>query len=189
MTHPADSQDRDLRRRLEALRIDAPDDGFRATLHRRLVEAGTPAAPSAWARLAEALRAPGLRWPALGAAAGLAAALLVAAPALRAPAGAPAGGTVLPSTRVAVVRLNLAADAPVDAAHIRVSLPPGLAFWADGQALASRELSWSQPLEPGDNEIPIAVRGQQPGRYRIGVAADVGGQRIQEEILLEVTGG
>lgn len=190
MSHPADSQDRALRERLRALRVDPPEDGFQAALHRRLAEAGPPADPSPWARLGAAVRWRGLAWPALGAALGAAAALALAGPALR-QAGAPAApfGTSMASSQVAVVRLNLTAEAPVEAALIRVSLPPGLAFWADGEALASREFEWSQPLGAGDNEIPIAVRGQRPGRYRIGVDARIGGQRIQDEILIEVTGG
>jgi hypothetical protein len=191
MTTPADHQDRELRQRLSALRTDPPvDAAFRAALHRRLAEAGPPAEPSRWGRLAEALRTRRLLWPALGAAAGAAAVLLLASPMLRHPDAAPAPfGTSLRATQVAVVRLNLSADGPVDAAHIRVSLPPGLSFWAEGQELAVRDFEWSQPLEAGDNEIPIAVRGQRPGRYRIGVDARVGGQRIQDEVLIEVTGG
>ncbi len=189
MSHPADSQDRELRQRLSALRTELPEGDFQASLRRRLLAAGPPPAPSAWARLAEALRLRRLAWPALAAVAGAAAVLLVSAPSVRLPAAPAAFGTALPSTQVAVVRLNLSADGPVDAARIKISLPPGLSFWADGQALAVRQFEWSQPLDAGDNEIPIAVRGQQPGRYRIGVDAQVGGQRIQDEVLIEVTGG
>lgn len=191
MTHQADRQDRELRHRLSALRADPPDEAaFRAALHRRLAEAGPPPQPSRLGRLAGVLRARRLAWTALGAAAGAAAVLLLASPGPRRPdAGAAPFGTALRATQVAVVRLNLSADGPVDAAHIRISLPPGLSFWAEGRELAARDLEWSQPLSAGDNEIPIAVRGQQPGRYRIGVDALVGGQRIQDEVLLEVTGG
>jgi hypothetical protein len=189
MTHPLDTEDRELRRRLGALRADLPEGDFQASLRQRLVAAGPPADPSPWARLAEALRPRQVRWAAL-AAVGAAALLLVTGLALRPPAGGGKPfGTTLASTQVAVVRLNLSAEAPVDAAHIRITLPPGLSFWADGQALAARHLEWSQPLEAGDNEIPIAVRGQRPGRYRIAVDARIGGQRIEDEVLIEVTGG
>lgn len=188
MTHTGDHQDRELRRRLAALRVDPPGGDFQAGLHRRLVEAGAPPAPSRWARLAEVLTPRRLLWPALGAA--VAAAVLLATPALRGPGGAGAPfGTTLASSQVAVVRLNLSADAPVEAAHIRVSLPSGLTFWAEGRELDARDLEWSQPLQAGDNEIPIAVRGQRPGRYRIAVLTRVDGQRIEDEVLLEVTGG
>jgi len=191
MTYPADHQDQELRQRLSALRTDLPDGGaFRAALHQRLAEGGEPVEPSGWARLGEVLGSRRLAWPALGVAAGAAAVLLLATPVLRHAGDAAAPfGTSLQATQVAVVRLNLSADGPVDAAHIRISLPPGLAFWADGQELAARAFEWSQPLSAGDNEIPIAVRGQRPGRYRIGVDALVGGQRIQDEVLIEVTGG
>jgi len=189
MNRPADHEELELRRRLSALRTDPLDGDFQAGLRRRLLEAGPPPDPSPWARLVEALRPRPVRWAAL-AAAGATALLLITGLALRQPAaeGKPFG-TTLASSQVAVVRLNLSADAPIDAAHIRITLPPGLSFWADGQELAARDFEWSQPLEAGDNEIPIAVRGQRPGRYRIAVDARIGGQRIEDEVLIEVTGG
>lgn len=190
MTHPGDDQDRELRRRLGALRSDLPDGDFQASLRRRLLAAGPPEDPSRWRRMAEALRPRRVVWPALGAAAGVAAFLLLAAPALRHPGDAAAPfGTLLPTTQVAVVRLTLSAEASVDAAHIRVSLPTGLSFWADGREVPARDLEWTQPLDAGDNEIPIAIRGRQPGRYRIAVNARIGEQRIDDEVLIEVTRG
>lgn len=185
----AERQDQELRRRLAALRTDPPDGDFQASLRRRLLAAGPPADPSLRGRLAQALRPRRLLWPAVGAAAGVAAFLLLASPASLRPGPAAPFGTLLPATRVAVVRLNLSADAPVEAARIRVSLPPGLSFWAEGRELAVRDLEWTQPLETGDNEIPIAVKGSQPGRYRIGVDARIGDQRIDDEVLIEVTRG
>jgi hypothetical protein len=188
MNQPGDSQDPELRRRLAALRAELPDGDFQAGLRRRLVAAGPPVEPSPWTRLIEALRPRPVRWAAL-AAGGAAALLLAGGLALRQPAAAGKPfGTTLASTQVAVVRLNLTAEAPVEAAHIRISLPPGLSFWAEGQELAAREFEWSQPLDAGDNEIPIAVRGQRPGRYRIAVDTRIGGQRIEDEVLIEVTG-
>ena len=77
----------------------------------------------------------------------------------------------------------------VEAARIRVSLPAGLSFWSEGRELAQRDFEWTQPLSTGDNEIPIAVRGQRPGRYRIGVETRIGNERIEDEIMIEVTGG
>jgi hypothetical protein len=204
MIHPEDHQavdrqptapgDDAVRARLAALRVDPPDDGFAFSLHRRLVEAGPPPAPSGWAALVARLREPRLRWPALGLAAGVAA-FLVLAPLTgrwwRGDAGGQAGGpaAVLATSQVAVVRLNLSADVAVADARIRITLPAGLSFWSDGQALAQRDFEWSQPLTAGDNEIPIAVRGQQAGRYRIAVDAMVGGQRVEDTVLIEVTPG
>jgi len=189
MTPRDDRTDEALRERLAALRTELPDDGFQASLRRRLVAAGPPADPSPWARWRERLGAPAVLWPALGAAAGLAVFLLLSPPGPAAPDGRTLVATVVPATQVALVRLTLSADAAVDAAHIRVTLPPGLSFWADGEALAQRDFEWTQALAPGDNEIPIAVRGQSPGRYRIAVDARIGGQRVEDEVLIEVTGG
>jgi len=189
MNHSDDRADLEIRERLAALRADLPDDGFQASLHRRLVAAGPPIDPSPWARWRERLAAPAFYWPALGAAAGLAMVLLLSRPGPTAPDGRALAATVVPATQVALVRLTLSADAAVDAAHIRVTLPPGLSFWAEGQALAQRDFEWTQALAPGDNEIPIAVRGQNPGRYRIAVDATIGGQRVEDVVLIEVTGG
>jgi hypothetical protein len=77
----------------------------------------------------------------------------------------------------------------VESARIRVSLPQGLVFWSDGKALPQPALEWTQPLAAGDNDIPIAVRGERPGRYRMTVSALVGGERVEHEVLLEVTAG
>jgi hypothetical protein len=192
MNQPADNGDRDVRARLAALRTDLPEGDFHASLRRRLVAAGPPVNPSPWRRLAGLFQARQVFWPALGLAAGVAAFLVLASPT---PGPTPPGSEVarlvtrLPASQVAVVRLTLSADGPVDAARIRVSLPPGLSFWAEGRELAQRDFEWTQALATGDNEIPIAVRGQRPGRYRIGVETRIGGERIDDEIMIEVTGG
>jgi hypothetical protein len=190
MNQPVDSGDGDLRERLAALRTDLPEGDFKLALRQRLQAAGPPLDPSPWRRLAELLQARQLFWPALGAAAGVAAFLLLASPA-PAPVGTDVArlATRLPASQVAVVRLTLSADGPVEAARIRVSLPAGLSFWAEGRELAQRDFEWTQALTTGDNEIPIAVRGQRPGRYRIGVETRFGGERIEDEIMIEVTGG
>jgi hypothetical protein len=197
MSQGRDSWDGDLRERLRALRVDPPERDFQASLHRRLVEAGPPVAPSPLARLRDALRERRLLWPVAGAIAGAAAALalVLARPALIGP-GAVGGGpaavadaAVVPATKVALVRVNLTAEAAVDEALIRVTLPPGLSFWADGAELPQRTFEWIQPLRAGDNEIPVAVRGQRPGRYRVAMTARVGDQRIEDEVLIEVVKG
>lgn len=185
--------DRDVRDALRALRVD-PDPGeFEAGLRRKLLAAGPPEAPAPWRRLLDVLtRRPAVLWPALGAVAGLLVFAFASTLPIRQPAHDPATAaavTVLPATRVAVVRVNLSAEVPVDAAHIRVSLPPELSFWADGRELPQRTFEWTQALGAGDNEIPIAVRGKRPGRYRIAVSAVIGADRVDDEIVLEVTSG
>jgi hypothetical protein len=193
MSSPSEPDDRDLRARLRALRVDPPEGEFQAALRRRLLEEGPPGPASLRQRVEELLRGPRpLLWPGLGAFAGAAAAvaLLVLQPWAGPPGAAPAGTvTLLPATRVAVVRINLAAEVAVEAAHIRVTLPAGLSFWADGRELPQRSFEWTQALRSGDNEMPIAVRGQRPGRYRIAVDARIGGERVEDEILLDVVDG
>jgi hypothetical protein len=184
------SDGRDLRDRLRDLKMDAPDDGFSASLHRRLVAAGSPEVPGVWRRLWPSLRAePRVLWPAFGVAAGLAVFLVLGQ---LHDVSHPRGGGVVaqfPATKVAVVRVNLSAEVAVESAHIRISLPEGLYFWADGRELPQRSFEWSQPLRAGDNDIPIAVRGQTPGRYRLTVSTRIGEQHIDEDVVLEVVEG
>lgn len=198
MSDAPDTERRDVAGDLRALRVDPTDDGFSAALHRRLVAAGLPDKPPLWRRLWSPqpfdLRT---LWPAAGVALGAGAFLLLAspreAPQTVAPglglAAAPAPATQLPATKVAVVRMNLSAEVAVESAQIRISLPEGLTFWSDGQELAERSFEWSQPLEAGHNEIPIAVRGHRPGRYRLTVSALIAGQRVEDVVLLEVIDG
>ncbi|MGC3998509.1 MAG: hypothetical protein QM767_14010 [Anaeromyxobacter sp.] len=182
--------DRELRDRLRALRVDQGAEDFTLALRRKLVAAGPPAPPSRWAALVESFHDRRVRWAAGAAALGAAAALLLVVvmggTSLLRPARPSA---VLSATQVAVVRLNLSADVPVEAALIRVTLPPELSFWASGESLPQRSFEWTQPLSRGDNEIPIAVRGQRPGRYRIHVDAEVGGARVRDEVVIEVVDG
>jgi hypothetical protein len=182
-------EDREVRERLRALRVDPPEGDFPAALRRRLVAAGPPRAPSPWWRLLELVLDRRVLWPAAGLAAGVAA-FLALSPGR--PPPSPVVGreaAVVPVTRVAVVRLTLSADVPVDAARIRVTLPPQLSFWSDGRALAQRSFEWTQPLAAGDNEIPIAVRGERPGRYRIAVDAHIGAETVEDEVVIEVVSG
>jgi hypothetical protein len=177
----------DLPDRLRSLSEDPPDGGFAAALHRRLAEAGAPRPLPFWRRLPE-MR---LLWPALAGATAVAAVLVFGV--LRArPAARPrevAAATQLPATKVAMVRVNLSAEVEVADAHIRVELPEGLAFWSDGEELNQRHFEWTQALRAGDNEIPIAVRGLKPGRYRMPVSALIGSERVEDEVLLQVVDG
>jgi hypothetical protein len=185
------SEGRDLRDRLRDLKVDAPDDGFSAALHRRLVGVGSPDVPGIWRRLWPSLKAePRVLWPAFGLAAGVAVFLVLGQ--VRDLSHSHGSGTVvaqLPATKVAVVRVNLSAEVAVESAHIRISLPDGLYFWADGHELAQRSFEWSQPLHAGDNDIPIAVRGEKLGRYRLTVSTRIGEQHIDEDVVLEVVEG
>ncbi len=194
MNHLDDKGDAALRDRLRSLRVDPPDAGFTGALHRRLAAAGEPSEPSLFQRLA-ARRPAALRlaWPAAGLAAGLACFLSLSwlrPPAPQATAGERLGAaTEVPSTKVAVIRVNLVVEAQVASAEIRIQLPDGIVFWTDGEALARRSFGWTQPLAAGDNEIPIAVRGSRPGLYRVKVSARIGDEWVDDEIPLEVVGG
>ena len=199
MSEPEETEDRALRERLGALREDTPSLGFQSALHRRLVEAGPPEPGPGWDRVRWLFRrrAPWL-WPVMGAAAGVAAFLMMSAvqqpptpPAVAAEASRPleTPGTQVPVSKVAVIKLDFTADVAVEQADFQVSLPEGLSFWADGQELELRSFRWTQALNAGSNVIPIAVRGQKPGRYLVTAQARTGNQRIEHDVVLEVTEG
>ena len=176
----------DVEARLRTLREDPPDGGFEAALHRKLAQAGAPHPPPLWRRV------PQWRffWPSLAGATALAlAAILFARPHQRVVPRGEAAVTELPATKVAVVRVNLSAEVEVQDAQIRVELPEGLAFWSDGEQLGQRQFEWTQRLRAGDNEIPIAVRGLRPGRYRMTVSALIGSERVTDEVVLQVVDG
>lgn len=199
MSEPEENEDRALRERLAALRDDAPGLDFQATLHRRLVEAGPPTPAPGWDAVRSFWRrhAPVL-WPAVGIAAGVATFLVLGAvrdlPGANVPESPQARalerpGTQVPVSKVAVIKLDFTADVAVEQADFQVSLPEGLSFWADGEELPLRSFQWTQALSAGSNVIPIAVRGQRPGRYLVTALARAGDQRIEHDVVLEVTGG
>jgi hypothetical protein len=137
-------------------------------------------------------------WPAIGAMAGVAA-FLVMSVVQRPPTVVEgpgretqaliAPGTVLPVSKVAVIKLDFTVDVGVEQADFQVSLPEGLAFYADGEELPLRSFEWTQPLNAGSNVIPIAVRGLKPGRYLLTAMARAHGQTIEHDVVLEVTEG
>jgi hypothetical protein len=199
MTESEETEDRVLRERLGALREDPPEFGFQAALHRRLVAAGPPEPGPGWDRVRWLFqrRAPWL-WPVLGVAAGIATFLVLSA--VREPPPIPAAiaeasrpleqpGTQVPVSKVAVIKLDFTADVAVEQADFQVSLPEGLSFWADGKELELRSFEWTQSLSAGSNVIPIAVRGQKPGRYLVTARARTGDLRMEHDVVLEVTEG
>lgn len=194
MTAIGDRTERELRERLRELRVDPPDDGFQLALRRRLVEAGPPPAPAGWRRLLPDGVRPRWGWPAAGALAGAAVFLALTVvqprPAQQGPLRtATAGISQVPASKVAVVRLELTADVAVASADLRISLPDGLFFWSEGEALAERSVEWKQPLAQGRNEFPIAVRGQRPGVYRLRLTAQVGETSVEHDVTLAVVDG
>lgn len=200
MTSPRDSFTDELTERLRALRSDAADGNFRAALHRKLVAAGAPPQPMAMHRLANWIRerAPWF-WPLTGLATGLATFGLVTllhgtphtAQATGALAVAEKQGEVkprytVPSSKVAVIRLSFSAAVDIEDVNFEVKLPDGLSFWNRGERLAERSFRWPGRLEAGENQIPIAVRGEKPGLYHVTARAEVDGEVVEQEILLEV---
>lgn len=95
---------------------------------------------------------------------------------------------VIPEGKVALVQLQFDVDTAVESAEFSVLLPPGLAFYSDGQALPERVFRWVAPLRAGSNLVPVAVMGEVPGEHRLTAMATVGSQVVVHEIVLDVGG-
>jgi hypothetical protein len=195
VNEPGYRSEDELREQLRQLRVDPrQDDGFGDSLRRRLVEAGPPPTPGLWERFRTGVLR--VRWagPLAGAMAGaaiaLALTLLHGGPGRQAPASAATAEiSEVPASKVAVVWLALTADVAVADANLRVTLPDGLVFWSDGEALPVRSFEWRQPLAQGRNEFPIAVRGKRPGVYRLRLTAQVGNASVEHDVTLSVVDG
>lgn len=204
-TAEAKTDNAELRRALRALAVDAPDGGFRAALHQRLACEPAPPATGLFDRVLGWIRdRRAWLWPVGGLAAGVAAyAMLVivhgdpiAAKTIQpmvvqtAPAES-ANGPVwpsfrVPSSKVAVIKLAFAAEVAVEDVTFEVTLPEGLAFWSHGKRLDERTFRWPGRLDAGENLIPIAVRGDRPGRYPVVATVEVGGRVLEHRVILDV---
>ena len=195
----------ELLQALRTLAVDAPDHGFRAALHQRLAAESAPAAAGLYDHALAWLRAQhAWLWPVGGLAAGVAAYTLLVVvhgnPMGRETAppqvvhSAPmvvASGPVLPSFRVpsskvAVIKLAFAAEVAVEDVTFEVTLPEGLAFWSGGKRLDERTFRWPGRLDAGENLIPIAVRGDRPGRYPVVATVEIDGHVLEHRVVLDV---
>jgi hypothetical protein len=170
---------------------------WQAELRRRLSQQPPPS-PSLSVRLWQVLERLGLdSAPRLGLAAAGLGLLLIAVPLGLRTRGEPAAAVFVPdeqiaasfrvpSQRIAVVQLDFVADDAVADVQFEVTLPSGLAFIDAGRPLLERTLSWRGSLATGSNPIPLAVRGDRPGRYRVVALARGSGIEVRHNILLEV---
>lgn len=92
----------------------------------------------------------------------------------------------VPAEMVAVVRFEFRSEVEVQDVTFNVSLPDGLHFYSEGELLEERAFEWVAELEEGETQIPVAVRGAEPGRYRVTATALVDGEEIINEVILHV---
>jgi hypothetical protein len=229
MTHrdSQPEQDTELSQLLSQLRADtdvadgAGEAEFSASLHRRLVAAGSPAPVGVVQQLTGWLRdRPWAMGTLCGTAAGVAAFALMHATLSPTGSSRDAGSSdlvavapvsdelahaapqravecepaaeahaevfIVPAGQVAMVQLNFAVETDVDEAEFSVLLPAGLAFFSEGEALPERAFHWVAPLTAGDNEVPVAIVGQDPGLHRVTATATIDGEVVVHEVVLEV---
>lgn len=170
---------------------------WQAELRRRLSQEPAPS-PSLSVRIWQVLGRLGLdSAPRLGLLAAGLGLLLIAVPLGLRTRGEPAAAVFVPdeqiaasfrvpSQRIAVVQLDFVADDAVADVQFEVTLPSGLQFIDAGRPLLERTLSWRGSLATGSNPIPLAVRGDRPGRYRVVALARGSGIEVRHNILLEV---
>jgi hypothetical protein len=179
-----------------AARAEPLPEDFAAGLHRKLVEAGPPRLPHGtraleWLRQAVAAR-PLASLGAAAAVAALGASLLTIGMARRAPVPAAERWASepmprVPASKIALVRVDFVAAAPVEDVRFEILVPEGLRFFSSGRELSERSFQWRGRLGAGSNPIPVAVKGQRPGRYRLIAHATGVDLDVTEEVWIEVT--
>jgi anti-sigma factor RsiW len=93
----------------------------------------------------------------------------------------------VPSSKVALVKIDFVAAQAIEDVAFEITLPDGLRFVSGGELLAERSFRFVGKLAPGSNPIPIAVKGPRAGRYKL-IAHAVGSELdVTQEVLLEVT--
>jgi hypothetical protein len=86
-----------------------------------------------------------------------------------------------------LVKVDFVADAAVEEVAFEVLLPDGLRFYSGGQALPERSFQWRGKLDAGSNPIPIAVKGESPGRYHVIAHATGPDLDVVQDVVIEVT--
>ena len=93
----------------------------------------------------------------------------------------------VPSSKVALVKVDFVAAQAIEDVAFEITLPDGLRFVSGGELLAERSFRFQGKLAPGSNPIPIAVKGPRAGRYKL-IAHAIGSELdVTQEVLLEVT--
>jgi len=199
----------EIRSKLRLLREDPPDDGFRASLHRRLVAAGSPQPLDLPTRIWEFIyERPIFTGATVGLVTAVAVFVLLHSSMLSVASveqsdeeNRPSSSAVIepapkdiivhrvPFEKVAVINLHFSAEVSVEDVDFKVSLPQGLSFFSQGETLPMRSFSWKAPLQRGDNPISIAVRGHRPGRYLVQASATVDGEVLMHDVVLELREG
>ena len=93
----------------------------------------------------------------------------------------------VPTSKVALVKVDFVAAQPIEDVAFEITLPDGLRFVSGGELLAERSFRFVGKLAAGSNPIPIAVKGPRAGRYKL-IAHAIGSELdVTQEVLLEVT--
>ncbi len=93
----------------------------------------------------------------------------------------------IPQSKVALIKLVFNSEVAVKDVDFSIELPEGVAFWSEGALLEERALSWKGELTPGENIVPVAVRGTQTGQYRVRAKARVGDKLLEHDVVFNIT--
>jgi len=162
-------------------------DGFSLSLHRALVAAGPPR--RSWLDAVRAAIA--LRPVTFAPSAAALAAMLATGGTMLIVHGAHAPVEVaaykVPTSKVALVKIDFVAEKEIDDVAFEITLPDGLRFVGGGSELAERTFRFQGKLAAGSNPIPIAVKGPRAGRYKVIAHAIGPAIDVTHEVVLEVT--
>jgi len=93
----------------------------------------------------------------------------------------------VPSSKVALVKVDFVAAEAIDGVAFEITLPDGLRFVSGGSELAERTFRFEGKLVAGSNPIAIAVKGPRPGRYNLIAHAIGPSLDVTQLVTLEVT--
>jgi hypothetical protein len=162
-------------------------EGFSLSLHQALVAAGPPR--RSWLDAVRAAIA--LRPVTFAASAAALAAMLATGGTMlllhRAEAPAPVAAYKVPTSKVALVKIDFVAEKAIDDVAFEITLPDGLRFVGGGEELAERTFRFQGKLAAGSNPIPVAVKGPRAGRYKVIAHAIGPAIDVTHEVVLEVT--
>ena len=92
----------------------------------------------------------------------------------------------VPTKGVALIKFHFSSEVAVADVDMQVELPAGLRFWSKGQELEQNAVAWRSGLKAGENTFPVAIFAGKTGTYQVIATAEVDGQVIQHEVVIEV---
>lgn len=95
----------------------------------------------------------------------------------------------VPTQGVALIKFHFSSEVAVADVNMQIELPAGLKFWSKGQELEQNAVAWQSRLKAGENTFPVAISARKEGLYQVMATAEIDGQVVQHEVVIEVFEG